>query len=285
MNESSDKSIIAELRLLNGQLSSELFEVNQRLKESEAFKSHFISNITNEILNPFSSILALSENITSLGKEEIEQAKRMARLIHQEAFQLDFQLKNIFAAAITEAGLDGLRPVSVNPADLIRKAIRFFEQETRRRQLELELKTDDRVPGKQGMFLTDELKLELIVKNLLSNAIKFSPPNGKIELLLTIDEGRLNLIIRDFGKGIPQQEYKAIFDRFKQLDESIHTENTGQGLGLSIVKAYLLVLEGTIELSNPDEGGLKVMIGLPELCLPDPEDDLGGFLFNTEERF
>ncbi len=285
MNESTDNCMIANLKSLNEQLTSELFEVNKLLKESEAFKSHFISNVTNEILNPFSGILALTENFRKLDETDINQAKKMAEQIHQEAFQLDFQLKNISAAAMIEAGLDDLMPVPVNVPDLIRRAIRFFDYETARKQLEIDLTIEEHDQNLLKAFVTDELKLELIIKNLLSNALKFSHQTGKIQVLAGIDNHIFFLQIRDFGKGILPEEYKIIFNRFKQLDQSIHSLNTGQGLGLSIVKACLLTLNGNIELENPEKGGLKVKIKLPELSVPDEYDDLDNFLLNGEEKF
>ncbi|MEL7587682.1 MAG: HAMP domain-containing sensor histidine kinase [Prolixibacteraceae bacterium] len=283
MNESTDKATIAGLTAMNKELTSELFEVNRRLKESEAFKSHFISNITNEILNPFSSILALSENITNLNDADIKQARKMGGLIHREAHQLNFQMKNIFAAAMIEAGLDKLIPGSVNVADLADRAVHFFSFEISRKQLATDLQIEEHSGVRS--FVTDEAKLDLIVKNLLSNAVKFSPPKGVIKIRLGIEEGRLKLTVRDFGPGIPEEEYKVIFDRFRRLDQSISSLNTGQGLGLSIVNAYLLELNGIISLDSPSGGGFEVMIDLPELVRPDEGDDLGDFLLNSEEKF
>lgn len=287
MMEESDKITIAGLAARNEQLTSDLFEVNERLKEAELSKSHFISNITNEILNPFSSILALSENILHLGKTEMEQAKKMAALIHKEAFHLDFQLKNIFAAAMIEAGVDNLMPVSVDLIGLVRDAIHFFEQEITQKQLKIDLQIEDQEEaGLLQSFLTDEVRLELIIKNLLSNAIKFSQDNGRIKILTGIREKKFTLIIRDFGKGIQKEEYKVIFDRFKQLDQSTSTLNTGQGLGLSIVKAYILSFGGKIELETPEDGGMEVKIELAELNLSDEEyGRLDDFLWNNEEKF
>jgi len=286
MNESADQVTIANLTARNELLTSRLFEVNEQLKESEAFKSHFISNITNEILNPFSSILALSENIRNLEETDMEQAKKMAVLIHQEAFHLDFQLKNIFAAAMVEAGLDDLIPVSVNLIGLVEQAIHFFWYEIKHKQLEINFQIEENDEKELlKSFLTDKIKLELIVKNLLSNAIKFSHPNGEIQIVAGIQEKKFGLNIRDFGKGIPPEKYKVIFDRFKQLDERINSLNTGQGLGLSIVKAYIHGLDGKIELDTPEDGGFEVRIELAELSQPDECGNLDDFLFNSDEKF
>ncbi|MGV8139315.1 MAG: sensor histidine kinase [Mangrovibacterium sp.] len=285
MNESMDNGAIASLKTLNEQLTCELFEVNKLLKESEAFKSHFISNVTNEILNPFSSILALSENFRNMDKTDLEQAKKMAALIYQEAFHLDFQLKNVFAAAMIEAGLDDPIPVQVNLSELVRRTIRFFSYEIERKQLEVDLTIEDLDQRLLTTFVTDELKLELVIKNLLSNAFKFSYRGGKIQVMAGIANNKFFWQIRDFGAGVPPEEYKVIFNRFKQLDQSIHSLNTGQGLGLSIVKAYLPALNGTIVLENPETGGLKVKIELPELSIPADYDDLDSFLLTGEEKF
>ncbi len=285
--EESDKIAIAALTAGNEQLTSELYEVNRRLREAELFKSHFISNMTNEILNPFASILALSENILSLEETEMEQAKKMALLIHREAFHLDFQLKNVFAAAMIEAGVDNIMPVSVNLVNLVQEAVHFFGQEIRQKQLDIDLQIENKEGSRLlQSFITDEGRLELIIRNLLSNAIKFSDHGGRIEISAGIQDENFKLSVRDFGKGIHQDECKMIFDRFKQLDQSTNTLNTGQGLGLSIVSAYLLSFGGNIGLEAPEGGGLKVTVEMGELSIADGEcGSLDDFLLNSEEKF
>ena len=86
------------------ELNRELVQVNEKLTESEKLKSHFISNITNEIVNPFASIVNLAKNLMWLDKNKQMDVKKIAGLIYLESFRLDFQLKNIFMAAKIEAG-------------------------------------------------------------------------------------------------------------------------------------------------------------------------------------
>ena len=73
--------------------------LNKQLEVAERAKSHFLSNIRNEIINPFGAILGLSENIRQLEEGQLPKAQTMASHIYQEAFKLNFQLRNIFAAA------------------------------------------------------------------------------------------------------------------------------------------------------------------------------------------
>ena len=103
VNDPADR--IQKLRSLNEELSNELKLVNQKLKESEAMKDHFVSNIRNEIINPFSSIIGLSKNIMQAHKEDWTRVITMVTMIHDEAFCLDLQLRNIFMAASIEAGI------------------------------------------------------------------------------------------------------------------------------------------------------------------------------------
>ena len=112
-----NKKAFAELEELTEQLKI----VNKKLEESEALKSHFISNIRNEIINPFTSIINLSKQILSMN--DLEKAKRNASLIHGEAFFLDFQLKNIFAAAELEAGETLPQIYTVNIQNTIKSLI------------------------------------------------------------------------------------------------------------------------------------------------------------------
>jgi len=67
----------------------QMIEINKKLSEAESLKSHFISNITNEIVNPFASILGLSRNIIASRNVDFEKIKSMAELIHSEAFELE----------------------------------------------------------------------------------------------------------------------------------------------------------------------------------------------------
>ncbi len=288
MKEQADKNSVAALLERNEKLTSLLYEVNEKLKESEAFKGHFISNITNEILNPVTSILALSENVGQLGGDEIDQVWKMAKLIHQEAFRLDFQLKNIFAAALVEAGTDKLMPVRSDLSVMMENAIRYFGYRIREKQLEVDLKIDDdgNRTDERRLFVTDEQHLELIMKNLLDNAVKFSPEKGRILVRMFVGKDYVELSFHDFGKGIPKERFSLIFDRFRQLETSIHSQNTGHGLGLSIVSAFVKQLfSGEIYVEDPDEGGFEIKVRIPELVLPDGDNDFDDFLFNPEEVF
>ena len=266
-------------------LSGKLYRVNNKLKESETLKGHFISNITNEIVNPFASILIQSENIQKLKADEMGKARMMASMIYDEAFNLDFQLKNIFAAAAIEAGKDELKPVTVNLNRLFERNIRLFRKQINSKQLDFELTLDSgNDKADFDTFISDEEKLDLAVKNLLDNAIKYSFEKGRIKIGLSMCENTFTFTIEDNGKGIPGDKKQEIFDRFGQLDKNIHSMNPGHGLGLSIVISYVHSLDGNLKFEDRVQG-TSITVNIPALDKNEDWGDLDTFLIDPEQTF
>lgn len=279
---------ISNLKAENEELVRSLYKVNEKLHDSEKLKGHFISNITNEIVNPFASVLALAENIRELKEGEIEYAHRLAELIYEEAFHLDFQLKNIFAAALIEAGTEESKLSNISLPDMAEHIRQYFNSQLKKKEITLLIEIilgDENEMDNRESFTSDKAKLDLIIKNLISNAIKYSPNQSVINLDFVLGNGTLSIEISDHGKGIHQDDRKIVFDRFKQLDEKINSINTGHGLGLSIVQAYTELLGGKVIMNDNFEGGVRIMVTIPEGSETEDWDDLEDFLLDSEVRF
>lgn len=279
---------ISNLKAENEELVRNLYKVNEKLRDSEKLKGHFISNITNEIVNPFASVLALAENIRELKEGEIEYAHRLAELIYEEAFHLDFQLKNIFAAALIEAGKEEPKLTQISINELAVNIGQYFKSQLKKKDITLSVEidhTNKSVSDVPALFISDKAKLEMIVKNLISNAVKYSPDQSVINLDFVLGNGSLAIEVSDHGKGINRDDRKVVFDRFKQLDEKINSINTGHGLGLSIVQAYAELLGGKVSMNDNFEGGVRIMVTIPESSGTEDWDDLEDFLLDSEVRF
>jgi signal transduction histidine kinase len=280
------KQQISQLKKDQEELSKSLFKVNEKLHDSERLKGHFISNITNEIINPFASVLALAQNIKQLKDGDMAQAHRMAELIFMEAFHLDFQLKNVFAAALIEAGKEDLKRTSFRLDEICEQLIRYFEALLKKKNIQLSIKyVNTLLPDTPISFISDKDKIDLILKNLISNSIKYSPDHSAIDIEVSMKKGILELEISDHGKGINANDRQVIFDRFKQLDEKINSINTGHGLGLSIVQSYTEILGGKVSLNDNVGGGLRILISIPESVGADDWDDLEDFLLDSDASF
>jgi len=267
-----NKKSIEELK----ELTSQLKDLNRKLEESEKLKSHFLSNIRNEIINPLAAILGLSKNILLFNPEEIDRIKSFAGMIHSEAFTLDFQLQNIFAAAEIEAGESSPSFLNIDINQLVNSVIDLFRTEIERKQINIIIKGN----LKELTFVTDPGKLKLIILNLLSNSIKFSNITSKIELLIEKHNSQLTISVKDFGIGIKESDQSLIFDRFKRINNDINSLNIGHGLGLSIVKALVDLLEGTIEVKSRIREGSLFVVKLPEAQINDVND----FLYENDQE-
>src|SRR5512145_412189 len=147
MSKFTDEELIDELRnrfRMNREALEELQElnrelriVNKKLEESESLKSHFISNITNEIINPFTSILGLAKHILSVKKEDWKTVISMVALIHFEAFNLDFQLINIFVAIKFEAGEINPEILNVDIKTIVENVLEAFKFEAKKKNITL----------------------------------------------------------------------------------------------------------------------------------------------------
>lgn len=256
---------IDKFEKINNELNNKLISLNEKLKESEKLKTNFISNVMNELINPFSSILGLSENIMHLEDSDLQQSRKIASMIYNEAFNIDFHLSNIFTAARIEAGELSLMGTNVDIVKLIRNLISENKYKIKKQKLNVSVNTE---PGKEMQrlyhFKTDHEKLKIIFNNLLNNTIKYSPEGKNIKINVSFSDDDLIVSFADEGKGFPVDKLDEIFDRFKQLNSSVHNLNPGQGLGLSVVNALIELLNGQIEATS-DENGSKFIVKLPEM--------------------
>lgn len=297
MNNISDEQLIEELKKRMTQkenalsqlreTTEELRKVNEKLSESEAMKSNFISNITNEIVNPFTSILGLSKTILSLSKSDWERLQSMVKLIYSEAFNLDFQLKNIFMAAEIEAGEVHVNNLRIDVNDIVNNVIDAFQENARKKEITIRfLQKVESQEHADFNFIADPQKLQLILSNLLDNAIKFSSAANEIYVRTSILEGReLQLSVQDFGSGISEENKGIIFDRFRKGDSGISSPNRGHGLGLSIIKALVDLLNGSIHMQTQLHQGSTFTITVPEAEEDNDEfSTMGNDIFFDEDE-
>jgi len=251
---------LANLRVMTGKLES----LNEKLRQSEALKSNFLSNIRNEINNPLTAITGSAQQLLS-GKGSPADVRALALVIHNEAFDLDFQLQNIFAAAELEAGEIAISVARVDVAALIRNLIKAFVRKADEKRIALKFECVCS-GGPEGAlpFRTDPDKLQKIISNLLANAVEFNHEGKPVVIRAWKDGAQLRVSVADEGIGIPEADRHKIFDRFVQLDMGIRKRHRGQGLGLAITRAFLEILGGSISLTANEAGGSIFTISLAE---------------------
>jgi signal transduction histidine kinase len=295
MSKLSDEELIEELQQRFSQntkslaelskLTKQLKNVNHKLKESEKLKSQFLSNIRNEMNNPLASIMGLSKNIQLVSQLHPEKVQSMAALIHAEAFDLDFQLKNIFAAAELESGESPLEIVQAEIHSLVSSVLDMHQHRMQAKQIKVQF--TNKLPANAATFQTDPAKLQLVLSNILANAIEYSHAHGQLKITIGKEDKILSVSIQDFGIGISPSDQEIIFNRFTQLNTGITRNHRGHGLGLSVTKALLDILEGQITLLSDTNQGSTFTVHIKEFESRHDDFSIHGneFFFNEGERF
>jgi signal transduction histidine kinase len=269
-------------------MNEKIEKLNVKLAESERLKSDFLSNIRNEINNPLTSILGLSREIAAAKKDE-QTKQLMAQSIYDEAFELDFQLRNIFIAAELEAGETQLNVSRVDVAAFINNLISAFSRKALKKSLTISFACCGAQPEDQGLlFKTDAEKLHLVLANLLANAIEYNNEGKTVRIEARKENGVLQVSIADEGIGVPKQERERLFDRFHQLDRGSTKKHRGHGLGLSTTKALVEMLGGKVTVADAEGGGCVFHIAVSEASGAgdsDLSENGNEFLFENEKKF
>lgn len=250
-------------------VNRKLLEMNERLERSESLKSNFLSNIRNEIINPLNAIIGLAGQlaIVCAGDEDIAS---LSSLIGAEASTLDFQLRNIFMAAELEAGEVDLHCAKVDISTSLRDLVDSFLYTAAKKNVTLYLSL---TTANGQSTIVDIEKFQIIAANLLANAIEFSSDGGAVEVVLSAGEGgSLQLSVQDHGIGIAPEEQQRIFDRFVQLESGTTRPHLGHGLGLSITRALVDLMQGSVSLISAPGEGTRFAVDIPPSSILDDEN-------------
>lgn len=247
--------------LSEAQMFRQLEVLSEKLKRSEQLKTHFLSNIRNEITNPVSAVLGLSKTLLAGQSLNRKQIQRYAFLIHNEIFNLDFQMNNIFAAAEIEAGDLTVKPSYLDIKRMIEEVVSTLAFKAQKKNVTI----NTSIQPEATLFCTDAYMIHLILINLVSNAIEFSEDNSVSTIDAKLNDDVLLLRVTDYGSGIPVNDQQKIFERFVQLDHGSTKHHSGQGLGLSVVKELVELINGELLLDSCPGQGSEFTVTLPSL--------------------
>lgn len=229
-------------------------------EEASKIKTHFISNISHELKTPINVIMSAIQLINYNTKESPSYSKNKNTLaiIDDNCKRLLRLINNLIDVQKHELDDTKLNLSAVNVVNLIEMLVASVVPYAESKNLNLIFDTN-----KEDVILkVDSDKLERIILNLLSNAIKFSKPNGEIRVTLNFEDC-LYISVTDNGIGIAKENLNKIFDKFTQLDTSFSRKNEGSGIGLSIVKSFVLLHNGKISVKSELNKGTSFLIELP----------------------
>lgn len=227
-------------------------------------KAQFYDNITHEFRTPLTVILGMVDTLKSYYREEKnEEIVSATDMIDRNGKKL-LQLVNEFLdTSKIENGIATLHLEQIDVIPFIKYLSESFESLAEAKQIKLTVYSEiETLP-----MDVDTNKLAAIVTNLISNAIKFTPKHGKVIIHINKNESQDNeflvLKINDSGIGIAQNHIANLFDRFYQIPEHKQQNMKGSGIGLALVKDYVNLMQGTIDVKSKLNQGSTFIVNLP----------------------
>lgn len=234
----------------------------EAVEKALAMKDEFISLISHEFKTPLNVIYSAIQLIEYVHIDKIpDKVKGLIKNIKQNTFRQLRLVDNLLDITRLNSGRFKLNIKNIDIVSLtkqISQSVRLYSD-----QKNIKLIFTCNLNCKN--LAIDDEKLERIILNLLSNAIKFTDKGGTVTV--NLDENKeANMIIievSDTGMGIPKDKQEIIFERFGQVDSNLSRHAEGTGIGLSLVKKLVDVLDGQIELESEPGNGSTFRITLP----------------------
>ena len=241
----------------------------RQARQANGAKSEFLANMSHEIRTPMNGILGMLDVV--LDGPISEKQRGDLRIARDSSAALLAILRDVLDVSKIEAGHMTIFEAPFDPGACIAAVARLFEGVAREKGLTLEVNSSD-VPR---WIVGDEIRLRQVVTNLVSNALKFTDQGSvRVEMRAEARSSEamtLQITVRDTGIGIPLDQQKHLFRKFTQIDSSTRRRYGGAGLGLSIAKSLVDLMQGTITFSSVAGQGSWFRVDAP-FRAPSPDE-------------
>ena len=252
--------------VLNSYLDvSDSIKVEQALRASNAalatadrLKSEFVANVSYQLRTPLHTIMGFADILSNQYFGALnERQMEYTRTISKESNKLLLLINDVLDLATIEAGRMSLNYKIIVIADLLNAAKQMTAEWARQQNLDITIDC----PTELGSFEADDNRMKQVLFNLIGNAIKYTPAGGRITLEARREESYIKLSVVDTGIGIPDSDRARVFGKFERTNTQ--ARQSGAGLGLSLVKSFVELHGGHIEISSNDSHGTRVSCYVP----------------------
>lgn len=237
----------------------ELIAAKERAEEADRLKSSFLANMSHEVRTPMNSILGFISLMQESSPTPEEQKEYFA-IVKQGGERLMNTINDIIDLSRIDSGQMLMNLGEINISELNNIVYSVFLPDAKVKNLKLTFSGME--PNEDIVLKTDRSKLYTILSKLIKNAIKYTQ-RGEVRFGCQYDSETICYFVEDTGIGISQNRHQDIFDRFVQVDGSINRDYEGSGLGLSLCKAYVKMMGGTIWVESEEGKGSTFYFRLP----------------------
>ncbi|UBD67286.1 substrate-binding domain-containing protein [Bacteroides salyersiae] len=265
---SRQKAQLEEQRDTLSEQRDQLVQLSHQLEEATHAKLVFFTNISHDFRTPLTLVADPVEQL--LADKTLSGDQHRLLLLVQRNVNILLRLVNqILDFRKYENGKMEYTPVPVDLLQCLENWNESFQAAARKKHIRFSF---DHMPDTNYRTQADVEKLERIYFNLLSNAFKFTPENGKVTVRLFAleKEGRpfFRFTVANTGSLISAEHIRSIFDRFYKID----MHHAGSGIGLALVKAFVEMHGGTIQVESDEKQGTMFTVDLPSCCCTSSPD-------------
>ena len=232
-----------------------LQEIIREEREMAAAQKAFVVTISHEFRTPLTAIDGHAQRLIMGASQDYSSVARRAQKIRAAVSRILVLVDSIMHANRLEQAQLQFNPVNFDLRDIIHESCQRQLEAT----AEVEINID--VPDTPIAITGDPILIGLVLGNLLSNAVKFSSNSASVEVSARCSDGRVVVIVKDHGRGIPRDELARLFDRYFRASNALTTQ--GSGVGLHLARELVRRHGGDIEVESTEGQGTTVTIILP----------------------
>lgn len=254
VNEQSNEKIL--VTTTNSQIQQLLIIINALLdhqqkvqathRKMEDSMKKMLANISHDLKTPLTVVLGYIEILQLQSSTSEEERQRLLTGVHAKTLEVLNIIHTFFDLAKLEAGDTDYPITKINVCEICRKNILSFYDMVTSMGLDISIT----IPETPMYALGNEEALDRVLNNLLSNAIAYGADGNVIGLTVRKDETNIYIDVWDCGKGIEEYHIDNVFERMYTLEDSRNKSFQGSGLGLTITKRLVEIMDGSIQLSS-----------------------------------
>ena len=232
-------------------------------------QNKFLSSISHELRTPLTTIIGYTDMLTRRGTDNADVTSKALETINKESQRLQRLVDDVLLMNKYEKIDFDMTFSDMDVDDVLNDVVEAMRIKSLRYGIDISYTATDLPP-----ILGDYDRMKQVFINILDNAIKYSYEGGKINVTATANNEHVQVDIRDYGIGVPEDMIENVFEAFYRVDEERSRERGGFGLGLSIVKQIILRHGGEVTLKSREGEGTLISVVLPaKNAQPEKQED------------